>query len=151
MPRVFKTLLLPLFFLMLSCSKGPEPIVVGRDVCEYCKMVIADKRFAAEVITKKGRVYKFDAIECMIAYYNENEQDIRSAYVVDFNSPNTFLPAESAYYVRSEGIRSPMGMNLSAFKSKEEAERAIREAKGGEILDFGAVRNLVKKEYKFSH
>ncbi|WP_340690357.1 nitrous oxide reductase accessory protein NosL [Hydrogenobacter thermophilus] len=137
--------------LLFSCATDkPQPIKVGEDVCEQCKMVIADKRFASEVITKKGKVYKFDAIECMVGYYNENEEEIKRAYVVNFLNPEEFLPAESAYYVRSPQIRSPMGMNLSAYRSREDAQKALQ-GKEGEILDWQALREFIKREYRFSH
>lgn len=140
-----------LSFLLFSCTlEKPQPIKLGEDVCEYCKMVIADKRFAAEVITKRGKVYKFDAIECMVGYYNENEEDIRKAYVVNFLNPEEFLPAEKAFYVRSPEIRSPMGMNLSAYRSEEDAKKILK-GKEGEIFDWKALREFIKKEYKFSH
>ncbi|MFN3599193.1 MAG: nitrous oxide reductase accessory protein NosL [Aquificaceae bacterium] len=135
--------LLPLF--LFSCKPDkPIPISLGVDVCEYCKMVIADERFSAQVITKKGRVYKFDAIECMVAYYNQEEENIKKAYVVNFLNPKEFLEAERAVYVRSPDIKSPMGMNLSAYKSQEEAREFIK----GEILDWMSLRNFIKKEYK---
>ena len=34
-------------------------------------MTIVDKLHAAEIVTKKGKVYKFDATECMINYIDE--------------------------------------------------------------------------------
>ncbi|MEJ5339807.1 MAG: nitrous oxide reductase accessory protein NosL [Aquificaceae bacterium] len=147
--RVLWAFLLLLF--LFSCkSDKPEPIKLGEDVCEYCKMVIADERFAAEVITKKGKVYKFDAIECMVGYFNENEEDIKKAYVVNFLNPKEFIPAEEAVYVRSPDIRSPMGMNLSAYRSEEEARKML-EGKQGEILRWSPLREFIRREYKFSH
>ncbi len=147
--RVLWAFLLPLFFF--SCrGERPEPIRLGEDVCEYCKMVIADERFVAEVITKKGRVYKFDSIECMVGYFNENEEDIRKAYVVNFLNPREFIPAEEAVYVKSPDIRSPMGMNLSAYINEEEA-RKILEGKRGDVLRWESLREFIRKEYKFSH
>ncbi|MGB9873912.1 MAG: nitrous oxide reductase accessory protein NosL [Hydrogenobacter sp.] len=137
-------------FLFSCAPEKPQPIKLGEDVCEYCKMVIADKRFAAEVITKKGKIYKFDAIECMVGYYNENEENIKKAYVVNFNAPDEFLPADEAYYVRSPQIRSPMGMNISAYRSREDAQKAIM-GKQGEILEWQTLRELIKKEYGVSH
>ena len=144
-PMLFLVFLSPLFF---SCrGEGPIPIRLGEDACEYCKMVIADERFAAEVITKKGKVYKFDAIECMVGYYNENEENIKKAYVINFLNPKEFLEAEKAVYIRSPDIRSPMGMNLSAYKSKKEAEDKLKD-KQGEILNWTELRELIRKEYR---
>ena len=34
-----------------------------------CKMTLVDKKFGAEVVTKKGKVYKFDDLNCMIKFY----------------------------------------------------------------------------------
>lgn len=31
-------------------------------------MTIVDKQHAAQVVTKKGKAYSFDAIECMVHY-----------------------------------------------------------------------------------
>ncbi|QSR89552.1 nitrous oxide reductase accessory protein NosL [Methylacidiphilum caldifontis] len=137
--------------LFFSCtSEKPELIRPGEDICEYCKMVIADKRFATEVITKKGKVYKFDSVECMVGYYNHNEEDIKRAYVINFLNTDEFIPAELASYVRSPQIRSPMGMNLSAYKSKEDAIKILL-GKEGKILDWQALRDLIKVEYKSSN
>ena len=43
-----------------SCSTAPQPIRIGQDNCDFCKMTISDNRFGAEIITKKGKVYIFD-------------------------------------------------------------------------------------------
>ncbi len=147
--QVLWAFLLPLF--LFSCrGEKPEPIKLGEDVCEYCKMVIADGKFAAEVITKKGKVYKFDAIECMVGYFNENEEEIKMAYVANFLNPEEFIPAEKAVYLKSPDIRSPMGMNLSAYKGEEEAKKVL-EGKQGELLRWESLREFIRKEYKFSH
>ncbi|HSN59587.1 MAG TPA: hypothetical protein VLR49_01530, partial [Ferruginibacter sp.] len=38
-----------------SCSTDPQPLRIGQDNCDFCKMTISDKRFGAEVVTKKGK------------------------------------------------------------------------------------------------
>ncbi|MEO0197509.1 MAG: nitrous oxide reductase accessory protein NosL [candidate division WOR-3 bacterium] len=139
-----------LFILSCKVQYKPEPIKVGEDICSYCKMVIMDKKFSAEIITKKGKVYKFDAIECMIAYYNENEEDIEKTYVTNFLNPDEFLDAKTAIYLRTPHIKSPMGMNLSAYKNIESAKKML-ESKEGEILNWEEVRNIMKKEHFHHH
>ncbi|MEO0202507.1 MAG: nitrous oxide reductase accessory protein NosL [candidate division WOR-3 bacterium] len=142
--------LIYLLFSVFSCNvkNEPEPIKINEDVCNLCKMVIMDKKFAAQIITKKGKVYKFDSIECMIAYYNKNEKDIEKAYVTNFLNPDEFIDAKNAVYLRAPEIKSPMGMNLSAYKSLDDASKVSKE---GEILDFEKLRNLIKKEFHFHH
>lgn len=61
-------------------------------------MTISDGRFGAELITDKGRVYKFDDIGCLIRYKTSNLNiEYKSFYVHDFSSVNKLIPAETAY------------------------------------------------------
>ena len=46
--------------LLNGCSKGPKPIDYGNDGCHFCKMTIVDKIHGSELITEKGKVFKFD-------------------------------------------------------------------------------------------
>ena len=67
----FSLLMLGSMFL-LYCSPTVEPITFGDDQCTFCKMSIVDKRYGAEVLTTKGKVFKYDALECMINALCEN-------------------------------------------------------------------------------
>ena len=59
--------------LFTACSgKGPEPIALNKDNCDYCKMSISNMSFASEIVTVKGRAYKFDDLACLIHYKNDN-------------------------------------------------------------------------------
>lgn len=114
-----------------SCSIEPQSIAYGKDACGYCKMNIVDQQHAAEIVTKKGKVYKYDAIECMLQDEDNNSPEKTALFLVmDYNSPNTFVGAEEATYLISENVPSPMGANLSAFASKSEAERLQIEKSG---------------------
>ena len=55
-----------LFLSLAACTVAPVPINFGSDGCHFCKMTIVDKQHAAELVTSKGKAYKYDAIECMI-------------------------------------------------------------------------------------
>ncbi len=123
-----KTVSLILLFLNITVlnacnSKNAQPIKLNSDNCDYCKMTISDGRFGAEVITQKGRVYKFDDISCMHNYITENNTIKYSAkYISDFSNPSQFIPAEKALYVIHDEIKSPMGGNTAAFSDKKQAE-----------------------------
>ncbi|MDX1911017.1 MAG: hypothetical protein SFV22_06010, partial [Saprospiraceae bacterium] len=56
---------------MVACSTGPEPIRYGQDNCHACKMTLTDRRFGAEIVTKKGKVYKFDDLNCLMGHIGE--------------------------------------------------------------------------------
>ena len=54
-----------ILLLSISCTtKEADPIKLNSDGCDFCKMKIADGKFGAELITIKGRIYKFDDMHC---------------------------------------------------------------------------------------
>jgi copper chaperone NosL len=114
--------LLILVGFFTSCSsKEPEPIKLNVDQCSFCKMSISDGRFGSELITKKGRIYKFDDIVCLTSYVHQNPLDAEGFYVNDYATDNTLIPAETAYFIKGEQISSPMRGNIAAFASEKEA------------------------------
>ena len=107
--------------LISACTVAPSKIEYGKDACSFCDMTIVDKTHAAEYVTKKGRAYKFDAIECLINdLEDKNEEEMAYILVTDFLNPTVLINATETTYLVSEEIKSPMGANLSAFKTKEE-------------------------------
>lgn len=140
-----------LFMLILGgCAPEFEEIKYGSDQCDYCKMTIMDDKFSAQLVTKKGRNYKFDAIECMIWFLNDEyvkREDVYGMRVADYTNPGKMIDAENAYYLISPEIRSPMGAHLAAFPSKEDAERYKNEL-GGEVYAFEQLFDVLKKRKK---
>ncbi|TAI46665.1 nitrous oxide reductase accessory protein NosL [Flagellimonas allohymeniacidonis] len=128
----FYPVLIGLLILMLSsCTIGPKPIEYGTDACHFCKMTIVDKQHAAEFVTDKGKVYKFDASECMLNQLEEFDGTKIALFLVnDYNSPGQLVDASEATFLISENIPSPMGEYLTAFESKEEAQKTQRESDG---------------------
>ena len=113
-------------FLLGSCSNsGPQSIALNKDACDFCKMSISDGRYMAEIITKKGRVYKFDDVSCLIKYAAEQGKDnIAQYYIGNSEKENELIDATTAWYVTHENYKSPMGGNTAAFVSKQNAEDA---------------------------
>ena len=122
--------------VLSSCNKGPQSIEYGNDGCHYCKMTIVDKTHAAEVVTKKGKVYKFDATECMINFMKDFETSEIELYLSNnYTEPEALIDATKATFLISENIPSPMGAFLSAFENKAEAEKFQAE-KGGDLYTW---------------
>ncbi len=145
--RRFLPLLLVLVALLAACRpKGPVPIEYGQDICAFCKMIIADPRYGAELITKKGKVYKFDSVECMVAFmmYDLKPEDVAAAYVTDFAHPGKLIPAEEAYYLQSTGLRSPMSLGITAFATKRDLEKLKAEVDGLELL-WSDLPNVIRE------
>ena len=122
-----------LLFVVSSCSAEPEPFAYGKDVCEDCKMTIMEPRFGAEIITKKGRVFKFDDVHCVDNYIQNGkiqQKDIKQTLFIDYNRENSFVDGTSVYFVTSPQLKSPMNSNSAAFATKEEAEKKAGETNG---------------------
>lgn len=125
-----------LLLILLGCSASPQPINYGEDGCHFCKMTIVDKVHAAEIVTKKGKVYKFDATECMVNFLKEFDTSEIHLYLSNnYTEPEVLIDATQATFLISENIPSPMGAYLSAFKDKKEAEKTQAE-KGGALYSW---------------
>ena len=128
--------LLILFLFIVACSSKPVAIEYGVDGCYFCKMTIVDKLHAAEVVTHKGKVYKFDATECMINFMDEFDTSTIKLYLSNnYTEPEALIDATEATFLISKNVPSPMGGFLSAFKNKEDALK-VQSAKEGAIYTW---------------
>lgn len=111
-----------------SCQEnGPKYFALQKDQCDNCKMTITDLQYATQLITEKGRVYKFDDISCMTMYENsEPDKEAKSKkYVIDFPTKK-FVELSKATLIKGGSIKSPMGGNTQAYENKETAEKAAK-------------------------
>lgn len=132
--------------LLASCTVEESPIVFGKDVCHYCMMNIVDKQHAAEIVTQKGKPFKYDAIECMMRDILErNESSIALFLMTDYFAPGKLVDATEATYLISENLPSPMGANLTGFQSKSKAEE-VHKAKGGTLYSWSELKLVFKKQ-----
>ena len=122
--------------LTISCKVAPEAIEYGKGQCSFCKMNIVDQTHSAQFVTAKGKQFKFDAIECMVNYLGENnEEKTAISLVADYANPGEMTEAETATYLISPAIKSPMGANLSAFSAKNTADE-FQQNHSGEIFTW---------------
>lgn len=109
-----------------SCSAEKDPIVVGKDNCDYCKMTISDARFGAEIVTKKGKVFKYDEAQCLLSDIKEGgvkNEDVKDIFLTDFCQKHDLINQKNALLLKSEDFRSPMGGNVAAFASNDSMNR----------------------------
>lgn len=113
--------------LIWSCTPKTEAFNYGEDQCAFCKMSIVEDRYAAETVTSKGKVYKYDDISCMIRHNRNMEtKDFVFRVVNNFDHPEEFLDVNKAAFIRSDQYASPMGGNTAAFHTAEtEAGSAV--------------------------
>jgi len=127
-----------ILFLLSACNVTEAPIEYGTDDCDYCKMIIMDHRYGSELVTDKGKVYKFDAAECLIEYLYFNEDISQSAkylLVTPYTTPNMLLDARMASYLVSGELPSPMGAYLTAFPDLNTAKK-FQSEKGGDLYTW---------------
>ena len=97
-----------------ACSQKPEALQYGKDACVHCMMTIMDRKFGAEIVTSKGKIYKFDSAECMLGYISEKRGQFGDAdtyLVVNYKSGGTLMDARKCTYIHDQKISSPMGGN----------------------------------------
>ncbi|HET8829590.1 MAG TPA: nitrous oxide reductase accessory protein NosL, partial [Pelobium sp.] len=139
MKKILYSSLLALWVITGCGTTEPQAINYGKDVCEHCKMVIADEKYGAELITKKGKVYKFDSAECLMDLITEESRKIDTTgaqlLVINFAKPATFLDAKTAFYLKDKEYQSPMGGNIVPFESEMLADNN-QVSPDAEILTF---------------
>jgi len=112
-----------LLIMMSGCSVSPQPINLNKDNCSFCEMTIADKRFGTELITEKGKVYKFDDMSCMYGFMKEHQDKLKNhLYAADYLKPETLMPLEHLNVVKGDAVGSPMGGNMATFQSLDSAK-----------------------------
>jgi copper chaperone NosL len=133
-------------FILFSCNVSPQAIDYGNDGCHFCKMTIVDKVHAAEIVTKKGKVYTFDAIECMVNFSKGfDTSEIKLYLSNNYDKPKNLIDATKATFLISKNIASPMGAFLSAFETKERAENT-QLIKGGRLYSWTELRTYLNKD-----
>lgn len=135
-----------MFLLITACSQKPATMHYGSDECTHCKMMITDPQFVSQIVTDKGKVYKFDAIECMAIYQQKHSDELDGAklWVNNYDNTGEWLDASKAQYVKSEVIKSPMGESLLAFPSHGDAEKHLQ-GKLGKLLNWQQVSKIKMK------
>ncbi|MFZ2283646.1 MAG: nitrous oxide reductase accessory protein NosL [Lutibacter sp.] len=124
----------------ISCKVEPEAIEYGKDQCSFCKMNIVDQMHSAQMVTTKGKQFKFDSIECMVNYLDQNKEEKTALLLVaDYGNPGEMTEAEKATYLITPAIKSPMGANLSAFSAKNRVEE-VQQKNQGEIYTWETVK-----------
>lgn len=143
-----KIILILIVFILSGCSNKSEPINYGYDSCDKCRMQIVDRKYGTELVTSKGKIYKFDSIECLV-FFTENSIDDENFYtlVTDYLNNNELINSKKAFYLQSENLRSPMGLNITAFSSQSDLKK-FKEKYSGKELSWKEIIEYVNRKWQ---
>jgi copper chaperone NosL len=120
--------------LLPGCDSGPQPLNFGKDSCAECNMTIVDKRFGAEFVTGKGKVFKFDDVNCMVEFIERaphSSDTSAKRFIVAFNEGGGLTNADQMVFVKHNKLRSPMRSHVAAFRDKAAAQSVLDDLGGG--------------------
>jgi copper chaperone NosL len=123
---------------LTSCTAGPEPIRYGKDDCSYCKMTCTYKRFGSEIVTKKGKTYKFDDLVCMVKFLQAGsvpDDQVARLISTDFNHPGTFVDVKKAFFLKGDAFKSPMRGDVATFSTPADRD-GVKSQAGGIAMDW---------------
>ncbi|MEE8406592.1 MAG: nitrous oxide reductase accessory protein NosL [Acidimicrobiia bacterium] len=131
--------------VLAACDSGqvgglPE-INYGRDICIECGMIVDDPRFAAAYRLDDGIEKIFDDLGGLILDGRESG-DLSDAHVwvSDFDN-QVLIEANSAYFVPTLGVVSPMGHGILAYSDRSRAEATATDL-DGEVIRWDTVVDL---------
>ncbi len=123
-------------YFLLYLSLGSYTYLNAQiDNCAHCNMNIVNDALKAKATTESGKTVHFDAIECLVNHLKiKEESSFRSLQVTDYLN-RQFIDAANAHYLKSKAVPSPMGADLSAYKSEKDA-LSVQKEKGGKLYDW---------------
>ena len=132
--------------MKLSYEQQPVAIKYGADKCAWCDRTIDDNHFGSTLVTQDGRVFKFNSIECLMAFHIQPtvpNESFQASWVCDFNNPGHLIRAGQASFVQTTNKQSPNGVGLFAFSSDNDAI-GFSGTNGGRTLKWDEVKKVVK-------
>jgi copper chaperone NosL len=135
-------LILVTCFSLSGCTSGPAEIPYGKAACEHCKMTILDKKFGAEMVTPKGKIFYFDDLQCLVTYRKSNPDkaiEKASVYLSDYSGDPQLILANRAFFVKSESIHGPMGGQIAAFLHATDREAFMNIEPKAIVVDWQTI------------
>lgn len=108
-----------------SLEKGMKTVHWDRDICERCKMIISERKFAVQIQNPKTQqTYMFDDLGCAVVWFKEENLEWFSEAKIWINDAvsGQWLNAKEAIYVPD--TLTPMGYGLSAYSKKTIVENS---------------------------
>lgn len=107
-------------------AEGPQPIVYDREPCTYCRMLISEPRFAAQLVAQDGSVSSFDDPGCLLAYLEERQPSVGALWFHHDREERWLSEAQVAF---EEVPHTPMGYGLGAVEAGSPGALGLAEAR----------------------
>jgi copper chaperone NosL len=135
--NIVSSLILPvsIAITITSCSgSGKEPIIINKEHCCYCKMMISDLKYAAEIVTLKGRAYKFDDLICLTAFLKEEPDfQVKDIYVSNFQPPHELHHTTALNFYITNEHKGPMGGNIIAIDKSVDVSAFLKNTNATQV------------------
>jgi copper chaperone NosL len=95
-----------------ACAGPAHTIAFGMDSCAECRMLVSDRRFGAQIVTRTGKAVTFDSIECMYAYLAHAHAS-GERWVVAADKAGTLVRESDAMYKNDGDLHPPMGQTYA--------------------------------------
>jgi hypothetical protein len=118
--------------LAFACARtdAPSDPVWGREPCAHCRMIVSDKRYAAQLVAS-GERHFFDDVGCMVLWLDDQTAQPERLWV---RLGDRWTDAVTARY--ADGAKTPMdfgfeaaedgGVSWSTVKERVAAKRKER-------------------------
>lgn len=125
------------FLVTAACEKldTPSDPVWGKEPCAHCRMLVSERRFAAQAVANGERRY-FDDIGCLVLWSAEHRTD--KAWVRDAEG-NRWLEAASARY--ASGARTPMDFGFEGRAPETEGTLGFQEMRATVLARANGTRS----------
>lgn len=136
---------------LVACGRDPPDLAppdsapperAGSLVCVQCDMTIREARFSASALIGDPpgpRRVDFDDIGCFLDHQREHpEVRFLSEHVRDAGTM-AWVEANTAWFVLSDRIATPMASGIAAYANLSEAQDKAREV-GEAVIDLGSLR-----------
>lgn len=145
--------------LLAGCGEAPTldapDVRWGQDTCDVCGMILSDERFAGAVVTIEAgerRVALFDDIGEMLAAQRRAPSPPKypqRLWVTDSDTKQ-WIDAESAHYLKSDQLHTPMGFGVAAYADAQVA-RDAQEQWGGQVGSLAQIGQVSSPDHGHAH
>lgn len=134
------TVVLMTMVLGTSCAAvidGPPEIVVDRTACSHCGMLISEPLYAAASQAPGEAPRVFDDIGCL---RNAARSEPEGLHIwVHDAADGEWIDGDSARFVSSTEIRTPMGGGILAYRRSADAEQSAQKHHGQSFASWPAL------------